>query len=64
MDIAEIAALVALAIFLLHSTFSGKLAFFLAPIFHPLPPLAAILLLAMAAARALAPAAPATCCGR
>jgi uncharacterized repeat protein (TIGR03943 family) len=49
--VAEIVALLLLATFLIFSAASGRLRFFLAPAFVWLPPAAAVLLLAMSAAR-------------
>jgi uncharacterized repeat protein (TIGR03943 family) len=51
-DLVEVTTILALALFLLHSIASGRLVFFLAPAFLWLPPVAALLLIAMAAARA------------
>ncbi|MCX6906950.1 MAG: TIGR03943 family protein [Verrucomicrobia bacterium] len=51
---AEVVSLLLLATFLIFSVLSGRLRFFLAPVFIWLPPAAAVLLLAMSAARLFA----------
>lgn len=57
----EVVALLSLAVFLIFSATSGRLRFFLAPGFVWLPPAAAVLLLAMSAARFRAGSAACEC---